>query len=199
MSDLFASLTSTSPPDGSLRSAHYGGQCAKVTQCVLGKANLPCAGLYRKQWRQRRHTDALARRGPLAVEPASVPKPLFWLSLPLGRVLRSLELFRAPTSPPDGGSDQRASRRGRARGALSRHSGHRSSSVSVGAAKKYRHTGHCRFTMPGSGSQGWALIALTTASGPLVGAAVSRRFLFMSAFLPSVCCFCLRPWRLGAP
>ena len=123
---------------------------------------------------------------PVAVEPASVPKPLFWLSLPLGRLIRSLKLFRAPPSPPDGGSDQRASRRGRARGALSRQSGHRGSSLSVGAAKKYRHTGQCRFTMPGrGGSQGPALLVRASASCRLVWAAVPRRFFFMSAFPPS--------------
>ena len=37
---------------------------------------------------------------PLAVEPASVPKPLFWFSLPLGRVLSSLELFHVLPSLP---------------------------------------------------------------------------------------------------
>ena len=50
--------------------------------------------------------------------------------------------------------------------------------------------------MPGRGSHGSALIALTTASGPLVGAAVSRRFLFMSVFLPS--CLLLLPQAMAA-
>jgi hypothetical protein len=112
------------------------GGAQRLRNAFWGKQIYPVRGYIKNSGDSADTQTPWLEAVPVAVEPASVPKPLFWLSLPLGRVLRSLELFRAPTSPPDGGSDQRASRRGRARGALSRQSGHRGSSLSVGAAKK---------------------------------------------------------------
>ena len=50
----------------------------------------------------------------------------------------------------------------------------------AGAAKKYRQLGHCRFSMPGGGSQGWALIARDEASSS------HPRLLFMGLALHGV-------------
>ena len=144
-------------------------------------------------WAARQACDrrrlALLRRWPIRglIKPRSCRAP-DRQHLPVGQPLFD------PNPVPIGSPRSR-----RTGDVLSRQSGHRSSSLPVGAAKKYRHIGHCRFIMPGRGSHGPALIALPFASGPLVGAAVSRRFLFMSVFLPSCLLFCLRPWRLEVP
>ena len=67
----------------------------------------------------------------------------------------------------------------------------------MGAAKNYWQFGHCRFTMPGrGGSHSPALLVRASASFRLVWAAVSRRFLFMSVFLPS--CLLLLPQAMAA-
>ena len=50
----------------------------------------------------------------------------------------------------------------------------------AGAAKKYRHSGHCRFNIPRGGSQGWALIARDEASSS------HPRLLFMGLALHGV-------------
>ena len=59
----------------------------------------------------------------------------------------------------------RAGHRRRPRGSFSAQSTQRGSrALSTGAANQYRQSGHCRFTMPGIGSHGSALIARVVAS-----------------------------------